>query len=155
MHHQIFHFLKSRADCQRHETSSKGARYLGGGGGSPCTPDKFLNLKSLKYHFLDFSGRFYTILLVRKQYYTIEIYIFLGKSAIFLGKPSKYYSTQRFNGQQYFRVLHLVYVILDPGSIDQKGIYCPKRQLAYPTQVYTFQIISRNKFSVTFAVKSI
>jgi hypothetical protein len=31
------------------------------------------------------------------------------------------------SGQQYFRVLHLVYaVISDPGSIDQKEIYCPK-----------------------------
>ena len=37
------------------------------------------------------------------------------------------------SGQQYFRVLHLVYaVISDPGSIDQKEIYCPKWQLSPP-----------------------
>jgi hypothetical protein len=33
VHHRIFHFPKSLADFQRHETSSECARYLGVGGG--------------------------------------------------------------------------------------------------------------------------
>jgi hypothetical protein len=50
-----------------------------------CTPWKLLNLISLKCCLLDFGGRLYTILMVRKQHYKIKIYIFLGKKYNFTG----------------------------------------------------------------------
>ena len=98
---------KARDELQRREITGR----MGIAGA--CTPEKFFNLKSLKYHFLDFSGRFYTILQKTTLY---------NRNLHFSRK------VKVSSGEQYFRVLHLVYVILDPGSIDQKGIYCPKRQ---------------------------
>jgi hypothetical protein len=37
-------------------------------GSKACSPGKFLNLDSLKCHFLDFGERFYRILMVRKRH---------------------------------------------------------------------------------------
>ena len=85
---EFFTYPKSHADCRRHETSSKGAKYWGEGGS--CTPEKFLNLKSLKCHFLDFGRRFYTILVVRKQHYKIKLYIIILHSKLYSVCPSKY-----------------------------------------------------------------
>ena len=53
---------KAQAERRRCEVS------LGGSGGMP--PGKFLNLKSLKCHLLDFGGRFDRYLMVRKRIIT-------------------------------------------------------------------------------------
>jgi hypothetical protein len=37
-----------------------------------CSSGKFLNLESLKYHFLDFGERFHRILMVRKRHCNIS-----------------------------------------------------------------------------------
>jgi hypothetical protein len=41
-------------------------------GSGACSPGKFLNLESLKCHFLDFEERFYRILMVRKRHCNIS-----------------------------------------------------------------------------------
>jgi hypothetical protein len=41
-------------------------------GSRACSSGKFLNLDSLKCHFLDFGGRFYRILMVRKRHCNIS-----------------------------------------------------------------------------------
>jgi hypothetical protein len=54
---------KARAERRRCEV------FLGGSGRMP--PGKFLNLESLKCHFLDFGGRFDRNLMVRKRDYNV------------------------------------------------------------------------------------
>jgi hypothetical protein len=41
-------------------------------GSRACSPGKYLNLESLKCHFLDFGERFYRILMVRKRHCNIS-----------------------------------------------------------------------------------
>ena len=41
-------------------------------GSRACSSGKFLNLESLKCHFLDFGERFYRILMVRKRHFNIS-----------------------------------------------------------------------------------
>ena len=96
-------------------------------GSRACSPGKFLNLDSLKCHFLDFGERFYRILMVRKRHCDIsEALANVFALSPKLGGPHLAHSPLGAPG--FSRSEPIVVTPLETDTSFSQGIFCQTNQ---------------------------